>query len=392
MQSTEDSNSNKKYEQKMFGRWFTITLALRLYSIKRRLTTTLVILMGVVGLLLRFSATNPPLQLPTAQPWELPSEKLQALVLFKEESHALVELVLHLYSQGFSHVRMVDNDSHRPLPTEALQEFKKRGLVTLTHDRGKTIQKRSYAYAFQRMRLMGGWSMAVDGDEFPRATKVGSLLNWLVLKDEEVCSVAIPFMLFGDSGRSHQPNSILQGFLKRLDYSRLEKESLVGGPSLQYKTAARVGCTLWPAIHHIAPFPSQRLRAYSSLNAFPRSPTIKPNKYMEEEFPDAVINHYKTQSAHFYNETKVKRSDSVFGYNHRNMSVFYEHQKHCNGKTDTSLARSALSRFPSLYDNVQSLGINDALTNPWPIENVRLALDELSRHQGLAIIGMYLCR
>ena len=129
MQSTEDSNSNKKYEQKMFGRWFTITLALRLYSIKRRLTTTLVILMGVVGLLLRFSATNPPLQLPTAQPWELPSEKLQALVLFKEESHALVELVLHLYSQGFSHVRMVDNDSHRPLPTEALQEFKKRGLV-----------------------------------------------------------------------------------------------------------------------------------------------------------------------------------------------------------------------------------------------------------------------
>ena len=107
---------------------------------------------------------------------------------------------------------------------------------------------------------------------------------------------------------------------------------------------------------------------------------------------DAGINHYKTQSAHFYNETKVKRSDSVFGYNHRNMSVFYEHQKHCNGKTDTSLARSALSRFPSLYDNVQSLGINDALTNPWPIENVRLALDELSTHQGLAIIGMYLCR
>ena len=40
-------------------------------------------------------------------------------------------------------------------------------------DYGKTIQKRSYAYAFQRMRLMGGWSMAVDGDEFPQQQKSG---------------------------------------------------------------------------------------------------------------------------------------------------------------------------------------------------------------------------
>lgn len=89
---------------------------------------------------------------------------------------------------------------------------------------------------------------------------------------------------------------VFQGFVKRKDYSLPEK--------VLNKTASRISCTLYPAIHHVAPFPSQRLRAYSSLNNFPRGNRIKVNTNVEDA--DAVINHYKTQSAYFYNETKLE--------------------------------------------------------------------------------------
>lgn len=114
----------------------------------------------------------------------------------------------------------------------------------------------------------------VVADEFLVQQKLLFILKWLVLKDEEVCSVAIPFILFGDSGRKYQPNSI-----PRLCET---KRLFSAGKGPQYKTASRISCTLYPAIHHLAPFPSQRLRAYSSSNNFPRGKRIKVNTNVED--------------------------------------------------------------------------------------------------------------
>jgi hypothetical protein len=122
------------------------------------------VILGALRLSYSVFVIQQPLQLPNSEPWQLPAESLQTIIYFKEESHALVELILHLYSQGVSHVRLVDNDSKQALP-EALKEFEKRGLVTLVKDKRTATQKHAYRIGFQKMRRYVDWVLAVDADE-----------------------------------------------------------------------------------------------------------------------------------------------------------------------------------------------------------------------------------
>jgi hypothetical protein len=158
-----------KYKRKRFPSIWSVYLFATSCCRKCRESSKVRILLGLVFLgALRLSYSifviQQPLQLPNSEPWQLPAESLQTIIYFKEESHALVELVLHLYSQGVSHVRLVDNDSKQALP-EALKEFEKRGLVTLVKDKRTATQKHAYMVGYQKMRRYADWVLAVDADE-----------------------------------------------------------------------------------------------------------------------------------------------------------------------------------------------------------------------------------
>lgn len=122
------------------------------------------LLVGALRLSYVLLAIQQPLQLPNTEPWQLPAESLQAIIYFKEESHALVEVLLHLFSQGVSHVRLVDNDSKLEVP-DVVKEFEKRGLVTLRKEKRKGKQKHVYMVGYQKMRRHADWVMAMDADE-----------------------------------------------------------------------------------------------------------------------------------------------------------------------------------------------------------------------------------
>lgn len=224
---------------------------------------------------------------------------------------------------------------------------------------------------------------------------MGSLLNYVATKDDEVCSIALPMRFFGASGRDKQPNSILQGFLHRRNFTKY------GEPILGYKTVGRTSCTLWPAIHHVANFPSQEHRTYNAQHGFPRSKKSASDQFMEEHFPEALINHYRTQSAHFYESTKVRRGNGTPNGKQRTMGIFYANNEQDNEITDLRLSILAQQRLRHLYSNNHNdssngelvidnaslaLQTNEELLNQWPRENTMRALDDLARHQTLAIL------
>jgi len=348
--------------------------------------------MGILSVLLLLAYftlhTQPPLTLPNDEPWNLPKESIGAMIYFKEESHALIESLLHLYSQGFEHIRLVDNGSKRELPLEALEMLEKKGLVNLRKDTRTSVQKWVTFKAFQWLRLSSDWILPVDADEFPHATRMGSLLNYLVLKDDEVCSIALPMFFFGSSGRKEQPNSILQGFTRRRDFS------VHGEPILGYKTVSRPRCSMWSAIHHAAPFPWKRLRSYNSNVGLPRNGKPASDQSTEKNIPDVAINHYRTQSEYFYKVVKCIRGNGTRNGKQRTMGIFHHNNKEDNALLDERLAKLSRQRFPSLYgkitdDEASSLAFqsNMPLTNPWPMKNIIAAFHELRRHQGLVIVN-----
>jgi hypothetical protein len=342
---------------------------------------------------------KPPLTLPTAQPWELPSESLQAVVFFKEESHVIIELVLHLYSQGFSHVRLIDNESEHELPVEVLKLLRDDhygGIVSTTtnHHHDKYVQPRSYRRAGQRLRFLkqADWILPVDADEFPWATQVGSLLNYVLLQDDEVCTITLPWQFFGSNSREDQPSSILQGFVKRRDFSKHPVPV-----TRNYKTVGRTSCTLWPAIHHAGMLRRHSKRQYNSLAGLPHGMPMQ-NEYMEAFRPEAVVAHYRSQSHQFWKDIKMVRGGAISGAKGRTEAAFQNDQEINNDILDEGIAILARRRFSALYgekkdndkdtmsDNDLTFRHNPNLLNPWPLENVKAALEQMRRHQVLAIL------
>ncbi len=319
-----------------------------------------------------------PLDLPLQlEPWQLPSTKVHALIFFKEESHALIEILLHLYSQGLDHVILVDNMSKHPLPLDAFQLFG--DFVTLRHDRHSMAQKRAYRSASQLARWKGAdWLLAVDADEFPWATQLGSITNYLTLRDPEICTVAIPFRFFGSDGREEQPNSLLHGFVGRANNTILKAQVSA------YKTVSRLSCTLWMAIHHAAVLPRFSLRGYAATDGFPPNDSPMLDSRTEQVLPDLVTNHYRTQSHRFFLDIKQTRGRPNNNGKIRDERAFRGGDR--NHTVDYTLLHKTKERFPSLYQPNLALQSNLNYLSPWPLSNIQAALQELQRHQVLVIL------
>jgi len=366
----------------------TTTRGRRLWKKNKRLLVAIFLILALRTLFVAILLRQHPRELPNTLPWELPAESLQASLLFRDESHNLVELLIHLFSQGFTHVRLINNLSSKPLPMDVIHELEQRGMVTYVESKGRSEHKRTGRWASQHLRWNGAdWIMGVDADEFPWATKVGSLQNYVVLQDDEVCSIAGPMRLFGSDGREEQPNSATQGFLSRRDMSAGSTEGVVKHP---YKTVGRMSCTLWIAIHHMAKFPKFSELGYASIRGFPNNerPEIDANVEGEENTPDFVVTHYRTQSRSYYLNVKVPRGFAVYhkqGAKVRDASTFARDDVH--QIKDEALAVRARQRFPALYGTGDlALQTNSDFTSPWPMKNVMAALDQVSRHQVLAIL------
>lgn len=339
---------------------------------------------------------QPPLSLPPQQqfePWELPSAhtKIHAISVFKEESHALVEVLLNLYSQGVDHVLLIDNMSEHELPMDVLNLMSEMGFVTLKHQRGQMIQKPAFRWATQWSRWHGAdWILHFDMDEFPYATQLGSVQSYLALRDPEVCSVAFPWRLFASDGRDEQPNSIVHGFVGRFNFTKQRAQTTA------YKTAARTSCSLlWMAIHHAAMLPRDSLRGYAATSGFPRQDSPKLDARTEEIVPDVLINHYRVQSRQFFLQIKQHRGLPNNNGKKRDEKSFRGGDK--NDISDYHLIHKVDARFPSLYygqqqhdggpgDHDLALQPNTNFTSPWPLSNVKAALQELKRHQVLVIM------
>jgi hypothetical protein len=314
------------------------------------------------------------------EPFDLPSTQLHIVTVSKESGHAVVEWLLNLYSQGFDHVTLVDNMSQRPLPLDVLNHLTTIGFLTLKYQKGTTIQKKALRWASQWSRWKGAdWILQVDDDEFPWATQVGSVQNYLTLRDPEVCTVAFPWRLFASDGRDDQPNSLVRGFSGRFNFTKQKEQNTA------YKTAARTDCSLlWMAVHHAALLPRDSLRGYAATGGFPRNDSPALDARTEQIVPDVLINHYRLQSRRFFLEIKQYRGNSINNGKVRDEKSFQGGDH--NDIVDHDLMHKVSSRFPALYQPDLAVQANTNFTSPWPMSNVLQALEELKRHQVLVIM------
>jgi hypothetical protein len=137
--------------------------------------------------------------------------------------------------------------------------------------------------------------------------------------------------------------------------------------------------------HYPFLLPWYKHRGHSSSYGLPRERFPPLTEQMEVLLPDVVINHYQVQSYRYYADIKMTRGDPTHAYRKAyDQEQFLKHDH--NDKEDAAFAEKVRQRFPALYEGDLALKPNHNYTSPWPFSNFLKALDQVGRHQVLAIL------
>lgn len=153
-----------------------------------------------------------------------PKVKLGLLAIFKDESVALGEWIEHYLAEGVDLIYLIDNNS-----TDAFEPIVRpyiaSGKVVLFREERKHAQVKAYNDFVLPLKATVDWLIVADLDEFmycrPRFAR--TLKAYVQRLPPAVGCVSVRWSMFGSSGHTQQPSSIIDGFVRR--QRRLGNES-----------------------------------------------------------------------------------------------------------------------------------------------------------------------
>lgn len=238
---------------------------------------------------------------------------LGVLAIMKDETLNIEEWVSHYEWQGVDAIYLIDNGSTDDTLAK-VQPWIKSGLVKVISLPQPYSQISHYWTAFRKFKIQQDceWLLIADLDEF-WFCKSGGLLRDEMEQFPYVDVIYANWTIFGSNGHSDHPNSLRSNLLMRqpgLDDHRFQKW-ICRTSKIQSKSNLMV--------HAIKGICSSR--------------TISANHIFQ-------LNHYMTQSLHFWKTIKMQRGDVIdplFNTN-RSLNKFSEINNNCTVK-DTQLAK-----------------------------------------------------
>lgn len=227
---------------------------------------------------------------------------LSICAVFKNEEHILEEWLLHYMYRGVEHFYLV-NDNSSDDYKKIIEKYSH--IITLynndieTKEVGRQIM--IYNKYFRPILNESKWFAILDLDEFLYSPKNINLLE-IIEKYDHYSQIRVNWLHFGSNDHYYQPNSVVEGFLKRAEIDNKK-------PYFSYKTIFKGSSHLSFNIH------SQTVNGEDIyLN------------YNEINVPDLVINHYSIQSYDFFMRIKSTRGDCDNWFDHvklqRNEALF----------------------------------------------------------------------
>ena len=244
---------------------------------------------------------------------------LVVVAIFKNEAHIMKEWLQHYTRQGVTHFYLINNGSTDNWELETM------GFpVTVHTDTVKHKQISHYnSYFLHKIKKEAEWLFVVDLDEFMYA-RLGfrDIPEYLQSVSEDVGQISVQWLMFGSCGHVKQPESVINGFVKRLDYDKpIEKDFL------NSKSICRTRDIKIFDIHNSVQFRKELSIQMNSEDCVKKSPLH--------------LNHYAIQSLEFFTNVKMTRGDvqSKKYVTVRNLEYFNKYD--CNEIEDTELAKLA---------------------------------------------------
>ena len=259
----------------------------------------------------------------------IPNLKLAIVSIFKNESHILEEWIEHYFREGIDTIFLIDNGSTDNY-IHVLKKYIDIGKVILNIDNMRYAQSNLYNKYYLEQTKKYDWVMVVDLDEFMYSRKLyGTIKDYLTLVPSNVDQIYVPWKFFGSNGHLIQPDSVIQGFTKRI----------TGNKQVLGKTIVRCSKLKQLDIHASLLNDTSGIRISSDniIHADPNnamvdiSEDILKNSYLH-------LNHYAIQSWEWFKKIKMTRGD-VTTPNHdntRNENYFKSYDN--NDKFDNELA------------------------------------------------------
>lgn len=208
-------------------------------------------------------------------------DELAVLSIMKNESLNVLEWIDHYVWQGVDHIYIIDNGSSDDMVNK-IDGSQHRSRITLIQAPEKHKQKKHYrrAIASQKLKKKFRWLLIVDADEFCFPLKHSTLtealrgLDWFDL-------IYMQWTYFGCPKQDQHPNSLRSDLIYRheelgphIATKFFVKTSRIGRKSVQ--------------VHKFRGARSER--------------TVTANDIFQ-------LNHYQTQSLHFWKTVKMTRGD-----------------------------------------------------------------------------------
>lgn len=205
--------------------------------------------------------------------------------IFKNEAHILEEWLLHYISRGVEHFYLVNDNSTDDF-FSIIDRYS--SYITLFHNQIQTnLVGRQSMICEKYFRLIlneSKWFAILDLDEF-LYSPIDIHLPTIFEKYDMYSQIRINWLHFGSNDHLYQPQSVVEGFLKRAVID-------CGMPYFSYKTVFKGNALIEFNIH---------------------SQTVNGNEiylqYDENNIPELVINHYCIQSQDFWLRIKCTRGD-----------------------------------------------------------------------------------
>jgi hypothetical protein len=257
------------------------------------------------------------------------------VAIFKNEGHIMKEWVTHYVNQGVDKLLLIDNGSDDSYITD-LQPFIDNQTVELVVDPKQYSQVELYNKHFLDKCKRYDWVMVCDLDEFVYARKgCTTIKDFLNKVDPSVSQIFIPWKMFGSSGHTEQPQSVVGSFTKRTLYKN-SASSLV-------KCIVRTRYLEKLDIHSHQTTNSNYITSVDPSSCSKSSSVHHPNKTHstidEQVLKDSCLhlNHYAIQSLHWFLHVKAKRGDATTNTNVRNTDYFHAYNEKSNEVEDSEL-------------------------------------------------------
>jgi hypothetical protein len=258
--------------------------------------------------------------------------------VFKNESHILEEWILHYLFHGVEHFYLINDNSNDDYKSIIC---KYSNYITLYDNdiNTKAVGRQSVIYEkyFRPILNHSKWFAILDLDEFLYSPNEINLLS-IIEKYNEFTQIRINWLHFGSNDHLYQPQSVVEGFLKRAIIDNTK-------PYFSYKTIFKGASLLRFDIH--------------SHNTSGNEIYLQ---YKEDIIPELIINHYCIQSQDFYLKIKGTRGDCDNWFDHinlkRNLDLFLQYD--INSIHDDRLYIQNRSIIPKIKMN--KITINDDIT------------------------------